>query len=542
MSIKLKQTAGLHNRFDFVLTDARTGEVKQTAQAENIITDHGLDRLLEAFFSSHYTREWSYHFHYYIHLGSGDTEPDPGNIALNEHLDEKITQDPDPLIREINEDEGWCQRTWMAHWTELELQNTEIREVGLASGRSGDLTTHALIKDEQGNPATISKGETDLLTVYATIYMELDLDSDYGDNFRMLNGFLDAIYDDARIAGSRSLNSLDVKLGSGSTQPSNHDTDLKSFKIAELSADGDDYLEKTTEETNSLIFWNRLPANEGNNGGIREFFAEWSRSDLHIFRAVLPIDGVWESYTIEDEKLGEGDGSNAEFNFEWVPIIDESETITVDGSTKTRDTDYVLHKGLGTDKDIFAYSGIETDEEEDWISGGGLEALTDGDTGTYCQINQNNEDGTFDDPAPWVVFNSHLTNYADKLRIYQGDTGRTIKDFKLEGSSDGVSWSEIANDTVPDSEGWYEFNFSEESYQYWKFSVQTSHGVDSDSVRIYQLELPSSKANIEFQSGAIPASGEEVKAEYDIDFIPKDENHVLDVAFMLKFSDIGDQF
>ena len=55
---------GLHNEFEIVVTDAKTGKVKQTARAENII----LNKLWDSYFTDY--RKFNN-----IHFGSGSATP-----------------------------------------------------------------------------------------------------------------------------------------------------------------------------------------------------------------------------------------------------------------------------------------------------------------------------------------------------------------------------------------------------------------------------------------------------------------------------------
>src|SRR5690606_11283758 len=55
-----------------------------------------------------------------------------------------------------------------------EYVGAEITEVGVAYGStSSNLVTHALIEDAAGNPISLVKTDTNVVTIYATIYFEL---------------------------------------------------------------------------------------------------------------------------------------------------------------------------------------------------------------------------------------------------------------------------------------------------------------------------------------------------------------------------------
>ena len=50
---------------------------------------------------------------------------------------------------------------------------------------------------------------------------------------------------------------------------------------------------------------------------------------------------------ILQEIIGTGDGSETLFLLQMAPVVAESETITVNGTVQTRDTDYTLDNGVG---------------------------------------------------------------------------------------------------------------------------------------------------------------------------------------------------
>jgi hypothetical protein len=77
--------------------------------------------------------------------------------------------------------------------------------------------------------------------------------------------------------------------------------------------------------------------------------SEFSTPSGHypIFRSVVPIPGVWDGYTSEGEELGTGDGVETVFTTKWSPIVEDSETIYVDGVAQTKNTDYTINYETG---------------------------------------------------------------------------------------------------------------------------------------------------------------------------------------------------
>lgn len=155
---------GLHNRFDIEVRDAITGELKNQATAYNIVLDALWTRLLarRAFMSA-------------IHIGTGTGELSPARTSLFTFLAAKsVTLDSTSF--NINN---------MYRRVKIQLEPAEyvgsiISEVGVAySTSSGDLCTHAMLTDSEGNPITIEKTSTDVVIIYATVFFTVSNLPDY---------------------------------------------------------------------------------------------------------------------------------------------------------------------------------------------------------------------------------------------------------------------------------------------------------------------------------------------------------------------------
>lgn len=86
-------------------------------------------------------------------------------------------------------------------------------------------------------------------------------------------------------------------------------------------------------------------------------------SDLAYIRLILSIP----KRSVLAEGLGEGDGATKKFRTQLAPIIDESDTIRVDGAEKTRETDYTIDNDLGLITFVAAPSdGDAVDADYNW--------------------------------------------------------------------------------------------------------------------------------------------------------------------------------
>jgi len=146
---------GLHNRFDIEVRDAITGELKNQATAYNIVLDALWTRLLarSAFMSA-------------IHIGTGTGTLSPTRTSLFTFL----------VAKSVTLDGTGFGLSNMYRRVKIQLGPAEyvgsvITEVGVAYGTSsGNLCTHAMLTDSEGNPITIEKTSTDVVIIYATVF------------------------------------------------------------------------------------------------------------------------------------------------------------------------------------------------------------------------------------------------------------------------------------------------------------------------------------------------------------------------------------
>jgi len=157
--MEIKTYAKVHNRFDIEVRDAKTGELKQRAYAENIILTAFWAKLLQ--YDSAYFN--------YIHLGSGSGTLAASRTSLFTFTVAKAVANPSYVVNEVA---GWASMRKSIQLLENEFVDTTFTEVGIGSGSgSTTLMTHAMLKDMNGNPVSLLKSANDLLNVYATVYV-----------------------------------------------------------------------------------------------------------------------------------------------------------------------------------------------------------------------------------------------------------------------------------------------------------------------------------------------------------------------------------
>lgn len=156
MQAKANLGIKIHNRFDFDIKDARTGETIQKAQAENIVLDRMYDRLLE--FRTYFDN---------IVIGSGTGTLDPTRTTLFSWIGYKSASQTS-LVR------SYPTSTWTKKITlgVDDFNGNTIREIGI-SDTTTKINTHALITDSEGNPLEVEKTDLKIIDIYATVFVEV---------------------------------------------------------------------------------------------------------------------------------------------------------------------------------------------------------------------------------------------------------------------------------------------------------------------------------------------------------------------------------
>ncbi|WP_461369592.1 YncE family protein [Candidatus Darwinibacter acetoxidans] len=307
--IRVDAKANIRNRFDIECKDIRTGEV-QNYQAHNIILDQMWSRLVN--FLTYFS---------YIRFGTGDGALNPARTSLfNDSGGKSATT--------VTRERALPTSSWMQQIVinPEEYVGHELTEVGVAYGSgSTDLVTHAFLEDSEGNPISIVKTDTMVVTIYATIFIELgELTDMYGGKFRWvmplennelinyLTGYASYPTQYFRVTGAREFHR-------GTTADDSHG---QSSSITTANWIKSAAAKKATTPVR------RLGISDG-NGAIRGI-GLGSSDTAGTFRGQLPIAGVFTGWNIEGEQIGIGDGEETAFNLAWNDAVGASVTVKVD--------------------------------------------------------------------------------------------------------------------------------------------------------------------------------------------------------------------
>lgn len=492
--MKLDAGVGIKNKFTIVIEDICTKE-KREYTAHNIVLNSMWSRLVN--FQTFFT---------YIHFGTGTgTFNDPARTTLYNHLGTKSATT-----------EYQTRALPVSQWRRKIVLNPEeyvgqtITEIGVAYGsNASNLVTHAAPKDAEGNPISIGpKKDTEVITIYADMYFVL-AENMYGDKIRWVTP----------LSNNNLMNYL-----MGASMSSIYYRVTRSALFSNGTSPGATW-------NSSSISWQRDVANRkvytpivrlgisDGNGEIRGFGIGYSNNE-GIFRGHFPIPGVYTGKQVV-ETLGESDGVETNYNLTW--IDPQNLIIKVDGLEVNSNEYTILPVKRG--------DNVLDKVTAQWLSGGS------GDPARYFNYETDsslNITGTIG-----VDVGSERGNVPiNKIRVYTGDQSLPSSSYSRRVIIKGSN-----NPDFSESVHIYTFDKSERANRWLEASFTLSPGyryyvieIDSSSSSIRQIELISAADQVVFKNPL--TEGAVITAEYDVDYIPKDSEHVLDLQAGIQFGEV----
>lgn len=480
---------GIHNRFDVEVVDAVTGKVKQKAQAENVVCNALWTRLLSP----------NTYFNY-IFFGTGNGTPSATDTALFTHLGYKSATSSSYTYKW---DEGWVSLRRQCQLSESEYVGSTITEVGIGYGTSSsNLVTHAMLKDMNGNPITITKTSIDIINIYATVFVHWNVGG----------------YDQSRIKIMENYNNsfiLSFLLGASSSPGLQSTAVLPGGIIAVSGCDttkcyavGNTITYNAANRTINVTAA-RIPASSGNFGGIGSLAVYGDKS--HHIALTVDVGGSWFSGTnITGEAIATGDGTTKDFATDF-GFVNPGAKIFIDGVEQT--TGVTVDTGVPVDVNNMG-------KYFRWMP---LAAPKVSDDTSYILGPTIN----FSSPAGYINANDTAVYYNPYFSY--GIASFYTTAVTVYASDDLVNWVQICSGY----EGTVTVPQANRNYKYWKFkpfvvpSWPDSQSYKCDAFTAYAL----TSNNIHFATP--PASGAVITADYTTAFIAKDSNHVFDFSLTI---------
>ena len=476
-SVNVDLNASIHNRFDIEVIDARTGKVKQRAQAENVICDY-LWSVLSRNTTSN-DGKWSS----YIHYGSGSGTPAATDTSLFNYVGygTPSTSDDVRSFDAINHVASLRRKIILSEQTAV---GVTITEVGISNSTSGSICTHAMLEDMNGNQISIVKTDTDIINIYATIFVHWSGENDAWfafANYEDSNGLFEWLLGTATCYGAAP----DAYLTGNSAET------VTAYRSS---------ITFPTGEKSILIGYDRIAASSGNNAGGYTFLA----SDHWLLR----IHSSWFSPPpITGESIGTGDGTTRDFKTAFRDI--KNATVYVDGveTQVTVDSTFPLLPA----SDIPTALILRNLDGTLFVTTNWGPGAVRG-SAVYVRP-----------PSPIILENPNNSLFGiQKLVPYNYQT--SYERLSLYASDDMISWTTISENidgeiSIPEelqrSRYFKAINNVSGGQNYWQFVSDVETGY-----------------NIHFAEA--PADGAVITADYTPGVIAKDENHVFD--FQIKFT------
>ncbi len=508
----------VHNRFDFELTDARTGKVKQKCTCYNIVLNQYFTRLVGN--SSTING---------IMLGTGTGTPNVTRTSLFSFL---IRKEATLVDSHIEYPTSYVRKKITLSPSECVGANiTEVGFCGIQSS-SGYLTTHSMLKDSEGNQIAIQKTDTDVLTVYATFFVTIvqPVDSAYvlpdAEHsyiiYRVLGVGSGTSYSTAYFGANRELtNSYVVQydaIGSASVSQSSDVTNLRiHFTAARLNYD--------CSFNNHMFSYIGIPS-----------IAAWK----------LPNPDILPNITLRNVPVGNGDGNKTAFDVPIPLFVENSETIRVNGVVMERGVDYTI-QNLSVNDVNGGYGELMPCASPDVVTASGprsssysIQMMTGRKTSgnpivlSYCS--------NVSDPTNYALYDFGSERLFNRLRIPagsiiirygSGDASRTTPLY-VQSSLDGQTWTTVFNPTVGNQIDTDVILPTPVRARYWRIFQHYSSGSTLVASKFPNISIYYYEPGLVFTNP--PANGAAIEMDCQIDRPIKNENWVLDFSCAVQFS------
>lgn len=510
MGLEVKREYSIHNRFDVEVRDAKTGELKQQAYAENIILNALWSRMLS----------YSNNYFGYIHIGTGTGTLAASRTALFTFLVAKTASASNAAHDMAN---GVAWRRKYCQLIETEQNGQTLTELGIGyDGTSSHLMTHALLKDMNGNQVSILKADTDIITIYATVYAHYNPAGWESGGIKLFTHLFNNNANRAPLFDSLLWWVLGCYDGYGMADFDFEFTEGFAPCINGGSSAGSTYnAGNFYEDRNPTLTYDipnkkatlyaRIPAASANYANDVKGFHLMARHNENFARGIclyvdLTNSDVYAGSTIVGESLGTGDGTKTGFRTDF-SLVNAGAKVYVDG---VEDTDVMItSKPAGTDLTSFIKClGILTTTAY----------LSPEDTpmiGCGQVSNATNE-------AVTIIFENPLYATFGIESVY---TSRGT----LYCSDDLNTWTSVG--TNSGSPAAMSIGASYKNKRYWKFVCTSGYTMGLWSF-VCANATPN---NVIFDTP--PANGGVVTMDYVTPGIGKDANHVFDFTLTLQLGE-----
>lgn len=466
-------SCGIHNKFDIEVI--RDGEIRQKAQAFNIVTNKLWDYLIGS----------NDPFAKYIQYGSGSGTPSASDTSL-------FTRSGGAEVTEVSLDVDHANSV-ITRVCKITLGlstavGVTLTEVGLAGANSnGNLTTHAMLQDMNGNPISIEKTDTDIINIYATVYCHWSVD---GEN---VNLYPKLGLDDNLTSSENIIYYLMQTL----TGYYNYFNQFKAGCAMGncIVASSKSWSKSGNTSTKKIVFTPaRFTESEGNIGGITHIVTTNEMAGL----AIKCGEKSWSKYHVTGEAVGTGDGETTTFKTKIG--LPENAVVKINGVTASG----VTVKKIPVDRMRLMRIDGNLSSDGHLVYAGSYVAKW---RGTMFFYNPDYQDVGFT-----AIRSAHYYSWPSPY-IY--------------ASNDLNTWTRADSGAAPGDSQLFPINTQYQHYKYYKIVISAGNDLNT-----YSADIPD---NIIFNTA--PAVGDVITIDYDTECIPKDADHVFDASITFTFGE-----
>ena len=505
--MELKNRLSIHNRFDIEVIDARTGEVKQRAQAHNVICNG----LWSALCSSDNNSQKFYF--YRIYWGSGTGTPSASDTAMF-HLEGK--QNAGNSVFNVD----WANRvascTRSIQLNEQTSVGVEISEVGIGTeyDQTGVVCTHAMLEDMNGNVITIEKTNVDIINIYATVFIHWSASSDGSMNWNN-DSFRNFMFGIAKVntSGGTAYNFWTSIRSSKELNPYYQAGNFSNDYFRGLNNWKTGTFVGTPSSKKIEITSQRLAVEDMNVGGLGMFFFGYYGGVCYM----LPVEDFYSGDNITNEAVGTGDGSTKRFNLDF--DFPENIEVFVNGVKRTSGVTFrrmcnppVDQEGQGYGQAPQLY--VRRLRDTSTVS---KKVLIPYSLGSHScnEMVQSAYVHFFPIPGEWIIENT--ANIIGFASIKNDGAG------VIYGSNDLENWTLLADAEA----GTVALTGDDQFFRYYK-------NTGSAEARLYWNDIDDCAAII-FDTA--PSVGDVITASYHTPYVAKDEDHVFDLKVTFQFGE-----
>ena len=476
--------ANIHNRFDIEVRDAKTNQLKQKARAFNVICKGLWSNLNIGYFD-------------YIVYSDGTGTPSTNDTTTFGTIKGASAKNHSSGI---DIESGVAYRTRKIVLDETTDNGMTITEVGISKRASaGHLCTHAMLEDMNGNPISITKTSSDILTIYATVYVHWTPSGQNG--VTLAPPILTSL--------SYGKNFLDVALGHYFDTSSGEYSGSKSVCLwagkgtllaSKMGSLGDNGTTVWNQSTKKLTYtFARAGVGKFNiDGGFG--WLGFNNPSVNPSANFCVVD-VRDEYEVLGEAVGTGDGSTTSFVTKF--DMPANAKVYVNGVALTSGVTVKPHP-VSTDATLYMV-GIQ-------------DKLYDNKP---CFAT-----AAYSVPVGEIRYVYNPLHY---LGIGKFASSTNSSYWKFAFSDDLVNWSPdySTGTTIP------------EAYRYCKYA-RISHTYKNPMSMSYLSATFASESGVTSKNiifDEAPAEGSVITIDYTTPFVPKDENHVYDLSITIQFGE-----